>query len=74
MFFIQASTPDDSEKQLNLILLVVYYLIKRRLKHVFSEKQKFLCNTRFAAVFAKTSLNPVIKNRNSLKELISKQK
>ena len=58
-----------------LFSLVVYYLIKRRFKNMFfSEKQKFLCNKRFAAVFAKTSLHPVIKNRNSLKKLISKTK
>jgi len=31
-------------------------------------------NKRFAAVFSKTSLIPVFKNRNSLKKLISKTK
>ena len=75
LFFLQASKPEKSGEQLNLILpdcLLPYQ--KEITKVFFTEKQKFLCNERFAAVFAKTSLKPVFKNRNSLKKLISKQK
>ena len=74
-FSQQAPIPEDREEQLNLILpgcLLPYQ--KEINKLFFSEKQKFLCNKRFAAVFARTSLNPVIKNKNSLKKLIIKTK
>ena len=75
LFLSQAPAPEVIEEQLNLILpgcLLPYQKEIKRL--IFIEKQKFLKNKRFAAVFSKTSLNPVFKNRNSLKKLISKTK
>ena len=75
MFFSQAPVPEDSEEQLNLILPGCLLPYQKEIKKLFfSEKQKFLSNKRFAAIFAKTSLRPVFKNRNSFKKLISKTK
>ena len=75
MFYIQDSKPENNEEQLNLILLGCLLPYQKEIKQLFfSEKQKFLSNKRFAAGFAKTSLNPVFKNRDSLKKLISKTK
>ena len=75
MFFSQAPVPEVNEEQLNLILPGCLLPYQEEIKKLFfSEKQKFLNNKRFAAVFAKTSLRPVFKNRNSLKKLISKTK
>ena len=62
LFFIfcsQAIIPEETEDQLNLILPGCLLPYQKEIKILFfCEKQKFLCNKRFAAVFAKTSLNP----------------
>ena len=75
MCYIQDSKPESNEEQLDLIIPGCLLPYQKDIKQLFfSEKQKFLNNKRFAAVFAKTSINPVFKNRDRLKKLISKTK
>ena len=76
-FFIcsQGTILEETEDQLNFILPGCLLPYQKEIKNLFfCEKQKFLRNKRFSAVFAKTSFNPVFTNRNSLKKLISKTK
>ena len=74
-FWPQDKTQEDKDEQLNFILLGCLIPFQKEINSLFfTEKQKFLRNKRFSSVFSKTSLNPVFKNRNNLKKLISKTK
>ena len=75
MFFKQVPILEDIEEQLNLIPPVCLPPYKKEINSLFSaEKQKFLFKKRFGAIFSKTRLKSVCKNRNSLKNISVKQK
>ena len=77
MFFVilllQEINSDREDEALNFILPGCLCPFKDEINRMFvSEKQKFLANKRFRAIFANTTLMPLFQNRKKLKKLISR--
>ena len=79
MFFVilllQEINSDREDEALNFILPGCLYPFKDEICRMFAnEKQKFLANKRFKAIFANTTLMPIFQNRKNLKKLVSRTK
>ena len=72
---VQEINPDPIEDRLNFMLPGCLFPFKDRICKLFAkEKSKFLANKRFNAVFSNTSLQPAFKNRQNIKNLVSRSK
>ena len=72
---VQEINQDLKEDRLNFMLPGCLFPFKDLICKLFAkEKSKFLANKRFNAVFSNTSLQPAFKNRQNLKNLVSRSK
>ena len=73
--FVQEINPDPIEDRLNFMLLGCLFPFKDHICKLFAkEKSKFLANKRFNSVFTNTTLQPAFKNRQNIKNLVSRSK
>ena len=70
---VQEINSDSKENRLNFILLGCLIPFKEEICNLFAiEKSKFLANKWFFAVFNNTLLQQAFKNRQNLKQLVSR--
>ena len=73
--FFQEINSDREDEARNFILPGCLYPFKDEICRMFAnEKQKFLANKRFKAIFANTTLMSIFQNRKKLKKLVSRTK